>query len=322
MLMGVAPRDDPPLRTVLLLLRSLLVRFAMGLLPSHSASPPASPRRPSPPYSPSLKLLALCFLPVVLWLLLFTCGVALIPDDSRPTINVTLLPFLDNNICFSSHTWFRSSNTSAISAVLDLAAAVPYTIHPLLPFAFLTVSLPSRVRRAKLPVFVLAFGTMNLAAVSTHLTFPTAPPWYYIKHGEQAANYSMPGDPAILARLDERYNMQLYHNMYAKGGKVVFGAWPSLHAAWPYLIARFPSHFPYLLSRALWLYAVLVWWAAIYLRHHYLADVVGGILYAELALRLAMFVIRSLADDRLAEYLPASKSHHNQCLLLPYFRRR
>ncbi|PXF47232.1 Inositol phosphorylceramide synthase catalytic subunit aur1 [Gracilariopsis chorda] len=299
----------------------------MGLLPSHSVSssgsPPApsSPRRPSAPYTPSVKLLALCFVPVILWLLLFTCGVALIPDEKRPTINVTLLPFLDKHVFLSSHTWFPSSNTSTISSVLDLVAAVPYTVHPLLPFAFLTVSLPSRVRRAKLPVFILAFGTMNLAAVCTHLTFPTAPPWYYIKHGVQPANYSMKGDPAILARLDQRYNMQLYHNMYAKGGKVVFGAWPSLHAAWPYLIARFPSHFPSLLARVLWLYALLVWWAAIYLRHHYLADIVGAILFAEIALRVAMFVIRSWGDDHLQEDLCTCKSQQRQCFILPYFRR-
>ncbi|CAN8069421.1 unnamed protein product [Agarophyton chilense] len=128
--------------------------------------------------------------------------------------------------------------------------------------------------------------------------FPTAPPWYFLKHGVRAANYSMKGDPAVLARVDERLSMNLFHNMYAKGGKVVFGAWPSLHAAWPYLIARFPVGYGRASSRGrvastlIWMYVGLVWWAAIYLRHHYAADLLGGALFAELSLAASLMVER------------------------------
>lgn len=91
----------------------------------------------------------------------------------------------------------------------------------------------------------------------------------------------MKGEPAILARVDKRFNIQMFHKMYAEGGKVVFGAWPSLHAAWPYLIARFKPPFGRKVSIFLWAYVALVWWAAIYLQHHFAADVLGGVLYAE-----------------------------------------
>lgn len=231
---------------------------------------------------------ALYFLPLLLWLLLFSCGVSLIPDKWKPPINVTLLPKLDA-LMGSSVTWF-GANTNDFSWI-DLVAAVPYTIHPVLPFLFLLLHSLSGAGARPLLKFVLAFGVLNLVAVLTHLVFPTAPPWYFLKHGMENATYDMKGDPAVLARLDERFGMEMYHRMYEKGGKVVFGAWPSLHAAWPYLMARFrpPVQWP-ALRMMQWAYVVLVWWAAVYLKHHYLVDLLGGILYAEVAYQFATAV--------------------------------
>lgn len=226
-------------------------------------------------------------MPVLLWLFLFSSGVALIPASLKPSINVTLLPALDRNLFRSSLHWFSPEKGSPLQ---DLVAAVPYTIHPVTPLIFIAsyLLLAPRDSRRHILTFVLAFGLMNLAAVLTHLAFPTAPPWYFLKHGLHPATYDMKGDPAILARLDARYNMSMYHNMYAEVGKVVFGAWPSLHAAWPYLMARFRPPVPYRPVQAFqWLYMLLVWWAAIYLQHHYAADVVGGVLYAEGAYQVA-----------------------------------
>lgn len=110
----------------------------------------------------------------------------------------------------------------------------------------------------------------------------------------------MKGEPAILARVDEHYQIDLYHRMYAEGGKVVFGAWPSLHAAWPYLMARFRPCMPYKTVQLFqWAYMLLVWWAAIYLQHHFAADVLGGVLYAEIALQVARFA--GVADRERAD---------------------
>lgn len=227
------------------------------------------------------------FIPVLLWLLLFSCGVALIPDTFKPPINVTILPAIDRRLFRSSVHWFSPETGTPLH---DLLAAVPYTIHPILPLVFILTYflLSPRDNRRHLLTFVLAFGIMNLFAVLTHLAFPTAPPWYFLQHGTTPASYEMKGDPAILARLDKRYGMDMYHRMYAEGGKVVFGAWPSLHAAWPYLMARFRPAIPYRGVQVFqWCYMVLVWWAAIYLQHHYAADILGGVIYAEIAYQVA-----------------------------------
>lgn len=242
----------------------------------------------------TLRQLILAFIPVVLWLLLFSHGVRLIPDELKPEINVSLLPAIDNLFFLNSHNWFASNGSYPN---LDLLAAVPYTIHSVLPLAYLVASMQSPERRANLPRFVFAFGSMNLAAVCTHLAFPTAPPWYYIKYGSQPANYSMKGDPAVLDRVDKRFNMQMFHKMYAEVGKLVFGAWPSLHAAWPYLMTRFQPTFGRKAQVVMMCYVLLVWWAALYLQHHYAFDILGGVIYAELAMWLVS--VEKRKDDGL-----------------------
>lgn len=217
--------------------------------------------------------------PVAVWCFLFFLGVALIPSALRPPISVHLLPRIDALIGYS-YTWFTPVESFP---VLDLLAAVPYTIHTLLPFMYVGISL-LYTPNPRLHTFLYTFGCMNLAAVVTHLLFPTAPPWYFAKYGTAPANYSMKGDPAILARVDATLNSQFFTKMYRDGGKVVFGTWPSLHAAWPYLMAVFrprPASRP--VRFAIYFYVVWVWWAAIYLQHHYLADVLGGALYAQIA---------------------------------------
>lgn len=248
--------------------------------------------------------LALAFIPAILWLLLFSFGVALIPSQSRPAINVSLLPRLDHFIFSDSYSWFVQNPPNHF---LDLLAAFPYTIHPILPFLFILATLPYASRRSLLPRFVFAFGVMNLSAVLTHLLFPTAPPWYFLKHGFEPADYAMKGDPGVLARVDQILNIQMFHKMYKDGGKVVFGAWPSLHAAWPYLIARFRPGFSQKVQYVLWAYMLLVWWAAVYLQHHFALDILGGILYAEMAYSFASFVYknREVPNDK-KDYLPVT----------------
>lgn len=153
--------------------------------------------------------------------------------------------------------------------------------------------------------FVLAFGLMNLAAVVTHLMFPTAPPWYYLKHGYAVATYDMKGDPAVLGRLDDHFDMHMYRQMYEEGGKVVFGAWPSLHAAWPYLMARFRPAIPWRGVQVWqWAYMVLVWWAAIHLKHHFLVDLLGGMLYAEFAYQVAQLTVGGREKEDRDDMLP------------------
>lgn len=246
----------------------------------------------SGPNKPNLifnRRLVLTFIPALLWIFLFTSGVSLIPDAAKPPINVTSLPWLDRRFFGSSATWFSKNNSSPS---LDLLAAFVYSAHPTLPFIYIFSSAMYPPLRPSIPQFVATFGFMNLAAVSTHLLYPTAPPWYADKYGSAPANYSIKGDPAFLGRVDSRYHVQIFHHMYVDGGKIVFGAWPSLHAAWPYLILRFCHMLPIYFRLFVCTWIGVVWWAAVYLHHHFVVDIFGGVLYAEVALALTSLLFR------------------------------
>ena len=215
--------------------------------------------------------------PVIAWLLVFNMF-DLIPNRWKPQeIHVRTLPIIESWLRYP-HRWFFFGYDNGKGAnVLDFVAALPYTVHATLPFVFLALLLLRRTPGRRILEFARVFGLLCLCGVLTHLFLPAAPPWYYEKYGFRKPSYHMKGDPALLDRLDDTFGVRFYNTMYAKGGKVVFGTFPSLHAAWPYLMAMFEPQ----QGRFLWLYVLWVWWSALYLQHHYLVDLVGGAVYAE-----------------------------------------
>jgi len=139
--------------------------------------------------------------------------------------------------------------------------------------------------------FLWCFGFLNIFAVGTQLVWPTAPPWYVGTYGDRPANYSMPGEPAGLKNADDFLQYPLFRNLYGHS-PIVFGSFPSLHGAWPILITIFaPS------IRSLKIigtsYVVLVWWAALYLNHHFMVDLVGGALYVLVSYYIGAWTLKA-----------------------------
>lgn len=130
-----------------------------------------------------------------------------------------------------------------------------------------------------LRTYGFAFGWMNVIGVVTQVLFPCAAPWYENMYGLAPANYGIKGSPAGLARIDKLFGIDLYTPGFT-ASPMVFGAFPSLHAADATMEALFMSHvFPSLTP--LWsLYVVWLWWATMYLSHHYAVDLVAGSLLA------------------------------------------
>lgn len=98
---------------------------------------------------------------------------------------------------------------------------------------------------------------------------------YENMYGMAPADYSMHGEPAGLARIDELFGLKMYTSTF-NASPIVFGAMPSLHAGWATMQACFLSH---LFPRARWAfftYVLWVWWATLYLQHHYAVDLIGG----------------------------------------------
>jgi hypothetical protein len=76
-------------------------------------------------------------------------------------------------------------------------------------------------------------------------------------------------------RIDRIFGGTGYTNAFGNA-PLVFGAFPSLHAGTSTMEALFLTHFFPKYAPFYWAYAGTLYWATMYLTHHYLVDVVGG----------------------------------------------
>eukprot|EP01095_Lingulamoeba_sp_RSL-Kostka_P007572 TRINITY_DN2428_c1_g2_i1.p1 TRINITY_DN2428_c1_g2~~TRINITY_DN2428_c1_g2_i1.p1 ORF type:complete len:364 (-),score=61.49 TRINITY_DN2428_c1_g2_i1:1040-2131(-) len=210
--------------------------------------------------------------PMIVWLGVFQFA-GIIPSDVRPVIDVHTLPFMEG-MFFGSSLLYKLVPRNDFLVVF---AAIPYVMHFSLPVIY-TLWL---FKTNKKPfVFLWFFGLLNFFGVMTHMFFPTAPPWYTAKFGQEPANYEIPGDPGRFKRVDMIFDIPIFDTLYGNS-PVVFGSFPSLHAGWPFLIAVYTSimNVPFFNSYSKWAYVFWVWWAALYSKHHFLVDVLGGAVY-------------------------------------------
>ncbi|KAF2801981.1 aureobasidin resistance protein Aur1 [Mytilinidion resinicola] len=227
---------------------------------------------------PITRQFLLPFLPALTWLLLFYCC-KFISGDYRPPIWVRVLPALEN-ILYGANL----SNILSVhkNVVLDVLAWLPYGIahygSPVVVCGCLFLWGPP----GTMPIFARAFGYMNMAGVMIQLIFPCSPPWYENMYGLAPANYSMAGDAAGLKAIDKLFGIDLYTSGF-HASPMVFGAFPSLHSGWATLETLFMGHvFPKMMPIYIF-YTMWLWWATMYLSHHYAVDLVAGSLLAGIA---------------------------------------
>ncbi len=162
---------------------------------------------------------------------------------------------------------------------LDLLAWFPYgVVHFLAPFAcplLLFIYGPPTTASN----FTFALGYMTLISLVVQILFPCSPPWYEEKYGFVPASYFIQGFPAGLARIDTFFNLDLYTSSF-RALPVVFGAFPSIHAASSVLEALFMSHVFPKLRGVFAFYVVWLGWSTVYLSHHYTADLIAGVTLA------------------------------------------
>lgn len=219
-------------------------------------------------------------IPLVLWLMMFQFAGSL-DSQFRPPIDVTVLPWLEGAFFGESLLYQLVPQQD----LLVLISAIPYLAHFSLPFLFLIYLIKVD---GKPHVFYWYFGVLNLTGVMTHMLFPTAPPWYNGRFGYEPASYDIQGDPGRLLRADDILGYDIFQTIYGNS-PLVFGSFPSLHAGWPFLICLYVRKIdtPFLPQILRWGYVFWLWGAAVYLKHHFFLDVLGGALYSFLAIYLS-----------------------------------
>lgn len=127
--------------------------------------------------------------------------------------------------------------------------------------------------------FSLTFVLVNLIGFVVYYVYPAAPPWYHQLNGSNFVP-GTPGNTAGLHRFDEFFGLNVFRNLYAKSSNV-FAAMPSLHSSYPLIVLYYGIK-----KRLGWVNLLFVivmvgiWFAAVYTSHHYVLDVLAGILCA------------------------------------------
>lgn len=161
------------------------------------------------------------------------------------------------------------------SDVFEDVGSVVYAMHFLLPVAVGTWLWAKD--RVAFRNFGLTLVVLCGLAFVTYVVAPTAPPWlaqpsavrHLIEDAIQRSSL-----PSSLVWLYSQHD----YNLYA--------AFPSLHAGFPVVAAAAAWSQNPKVGALLWIWAVVVWVAVVYLGEHYVADVIGGVVYAALAIAI------------------------------------
>lgn len=175
--------------------------------------------------------------------------------------------------------WFNLHNC----AFADFMAGFFYLCWVPVPLGF-AMYLYLKGKREMYLRFSLAFLFVNLVGFVGYYIHPAAPPWYVIEHGFTPV-LNTPGSVAGLGRFDALVGVPVFHSIYCNNSNV-FAAVPSLHAAYM-LVATIYAVISRQNKLCIGIFAFIcigIWWTAVYSTHHYIIDVLLGILTTIVAL--------------------------------------
>ncbi len=162
-------------------------------------------------------------------------------------------------------------------AAADFMAGIFYLCWVPVPIGF-AIYLYIYKRYRYFTRFSWAFLIINLVGFVGYYIHPAAPPWYVAQHGFEAILHT-PGNTAALGRWDAMTGLSIFHGLYGKNANV-FAAVPSLHAAYMLVttIYAVKSRRPLPVVITFAFICLGIWWTAVYTSHHYIIDVMLGIL--------------------------------------------
>lgn len=134
--------------------------------------------------------------------------------------------------------------------------------------------------------YSLAFLFVNLIGFAVYYIYPAAPPWYVQKYGFDL-QLGVAGNRAGLERFDKLIAYPVFEGIYNKNANVL-AAMPSLHSAYPIVVLFFAFkkqvNIAFKILFVIFLFGI--WFSAVYSSHHYIIDIIAGVVIAIIALLL------------------------------------
>ena len=166
--------------------------------------------------------------------------------------------------------WFKMHNC----AVADFMAGVFYLCWVPVPLGY-AIWLYLKGKREMYLRFSFAFLFVNLVGFCGYYIHPAAPPWYALNYGFEPV-LNTPGNVAGLGRFDQLLGIPVFKSIYGNNSNV-FAAVPSLHAAYMLVATIYAVKSR---EHKLTFACMCICWTAVYSTHHYIIDVLLGILTA------------------------------------------
>ena len=178
-----------------------------------------------------------------------------------------------NGITITANEYWNANH----STVLDVLTGVFYLCWIPVPLAFAAwLFFKNKILFLQ---FSLSFVFINLIGFVIYYLYPAAPPWYLQQYGGHFLQ-GTPGNTAGLSRFDAFFNVSVFKNLYAKSSNV-FAAMPSLHSSYPLLVLYYGIRNKAGLINIIFATVMIgIWFAAVYTSHHYILDVLAGIICA------------------------------------------
>jgi hypothetical protein len=127
--------------------------------------------------------------------------------------------------------------------------------------------------------FSFTFVLVNFLGFIVYYLYPAAPPWYVQYHGF-TFHAGTPGNTAGLVKFDNYFHAGIFKSIYSKGSNV-FAAMPSLHSSYPVIVLYYSLKNKLGLANVFFAIVMIgIWFTAVYASHHYILDVLAGILCA------------------------------------------
>lgn len=145
--------------------------------------------------------------------------------------------------------------------------------------------------------FTLAFMFTNFAGFIIYYLYPSAPPWYVDIYGFDLL-HGVQGNSAGLSRFDELVHLPVFENIFNKNANVL-AAMPSVHSINPIVVLFYGLQKK--LGKINWFFLIFmlgIWFSAVYSDHHYIIDVLAGIIVGVVVLYIFEKLIKKEFIDK------------------------
>jgi len=154
--------------------------------------------------------------------------------------------------------------------------------------------------------FAFTFVVTSYAALATFILFPAAPPWWVWKHSPEGGPLCFKQPTIIdwevsaagLIDVDRILRFNFFTTAYKMFNPNPFAAVPSLHAAYSVCLAVFATRKFGKKGAVLWVWPIGMWFSSLWLNHHYIIDLLLGLIYLVPFYTLSLRIFKPKAPSK------------------------